>query len=373
MNEINPFPIAGYLSPEYFCDRDNEKKRLVAAIKNQRNLTLISQRRMGKTGLINHVFHFLKRDRSFALFYFDILSTTNLTDFTKLFAKTVVGKIDSTPVNFFKSIGKFFSNIKSTFVMDPMTGRPSIEFSLEAGSETIMTLEKIFQYISRQKKTVVIAIDEFQQIVHYPEKNTEALLRTHIQKANNCRFVYSGSHKHLLMTMFSNHGRPFYQSTEIMHLGKIDIKTYSTFIKSKFTSARRKISDDAIAYILQWTKVHTFYVQFVCNRLYTTGEKNITTDLINKVLLDSLMEYEVYYYNYRNLLTDYQWQLLRSIALEDEVKMPTSKEFMQKNKLGTPSSVQAALTALIEREVVYYENGKYSVNDVLLSRWFSRI
>lgn len=373
MNDHNPFPIAGYLAPEYFCDRDQEKKRMISALKNQRNLTLISQRRIGKTGLIEHVYNTLKKDRNTAVFYFDILSTTNLNDFIKLFGKTVIGKIDSTPVKFYKTIGTFFSNIKSSFVIDPMTGEPSIEFGIETSKESIATLEKIFEYLGSQKKKIIIAIDEFQQIVHYPEKNTEAMLRTFIQKSKNCRFVFSGSHRHLLMTMFSNHGRPFYQSTEIMQLEKIDNTVYAAFIKNIFVKARKRITDDSIKYILDWTKTHTWYVQFVCNRLFALGEKNITLELINKTLLEILKEYEMYYYNYRNLLTDYQWQVLRAIAIEDEVKMPTAKAFIQLHKLGTPSSVKTALTALIDREVVYHDAGKYSVNDVFLSRWLARV
>ena len=59
----NPFLISGYLSPEYFCDRDAETKLMADALANGRNLTLISPRRYGKTGLIHHLFHGLKQDK----------------------------------------------------------------------------------------------------------------------------------------------------------------------------------------------------------------------------------------------------------------------------------------------------------------------
>lgn len=48
----NPFLVYGYASPRYFCDREAETQQILSALENERNLTLIAPRRMGKTGLI---------------------------------------------------------------------------------------------------------------------------------------------------------------------------------------------------------------------------------------------------------------------------------------------------------------------------------
>ena len=52
----NPFLIVGYQGPEYFCDREKETEVILSALHNGRNITLVSPRRMGKTGLIKNVF-----------------------------------------------------------------------------------------------------------------------------------------------------------------------------------------------------------------------------------------------------------------------------------------------------------------------------
>ena len=52
----NPFLIAGYYSPDYFCDRETETEKITSALNNDRNVSLMSARRYGKTGLIHHVF-----------------------------------------------------------------------------------------------------------------------------------------------------------------------------------------------------------------------------------------------------------------------------------------------------------------------------
>jgi len=49
----NPFVYEGYESPEYFCDRTEETEKVISHLQNGRNLTLVSPRKIGKTGLIN--------------------------------------------------------------------------------------------------------------------------------------------------------------------------------------------------------------------------------------------------------------------------------------------------------------------------------
>ena len=49
----NPFVVGKYVSDKYFCDRETETEFLVKQIVNGRNVALISERRMGKSGLAN--------------------------------------------------------------------------------------------------------------------------------------------------------------------------------------------------------------------------------------------------------------------------------------------------------------------------------
>lgn len=62
MNKIeNPFIVYGYAGPDYFCDRKEDTDKLISALRNGRHVTLMSPRRMGKTGLIKNAFHFIHR------------------------------------------------------------------------------------------------------------------------------------------------------------------------------------------------------------------------------------------------------------------------------------------------------------------------
>jgi len=94
--KFNPFLITGYKSSEYFCDREIESEKLKDAIDNQRNITLISSRRMGKTGLIMHVFDQVSSDSSKVPIYFDIMGTTGFDEFVKVFCNAVLQAMSKT-------------------------------------------------------------------------------------------------------------------------------------------------------------------------------------------------------------------------------------------------------------------------------------
>jgi AAA+ ATPase superfamily predicted ATPase len=107
MND-NPFILEPYRSKELFCDREKESSRLIEDVENGRNVTLISPRRLGKTGLILRTFdEIASRKLKIKTVYADISSASNLDDFIRLLSEAVVSvlKENSKISKFFKSLG----------------------------------------------------------------------------------------------------------------------------------------------------------------------------------------------------------------------------------------------------------------------------
>ena len=122
MKPNNPFLIAGYHSPEFFCDRETETAAILNALHNGRNVTLIAPRRRGKTGLIRHAFYRLKeQEPDIATLYMDIYSTQSMGDFVRLFANTVLGKLDTAPQKALSRIGQFIRSCRPVFTFDELT------------------------------------------------------------------------------------------------------------------------------------------------------------------------------------------------------------------------------------------------------------
>ena len=78
-NRNNPFILTGYAGAQYFCNRETELKWLVEQWNNERNMVLHSWRRMGKTALIKHFFHYLTKKKKTDCLYIDLLGTMSFT------------------------------------------------------------------------------------------------------------------------------------------------------------------------------------------------------------------------------------------------------------------------------------------------------
>lgn len=368
---INPFSISGYIGPEYFCDREQETERVINAVMNQRNLTLLSFRRLGKTGLIFHVFDKLQRSKDVDVFYVDLMQTSDLRTFTRQFAKSIVEKYNKT--SWFKSFGRIVKSLHPVISFDPVSGIPKIEINSAHTDQPEISLDELFQFIQHQKKRIIVAFDEFQQIQNYPEKNIEAIFRSNIQQVQNANFIFSGSQKHMLTSMFSDYSRPFYQSTEVMDLGKVSSGAYADFIQRTFKKYKRQIDEESIRLMLDITATYTFYLQFLCNKIFGSGVNKITPEVVYFAVDNILKEQEVIYYNYKKLLTFHQFNLLKAIAKEDGIKQPTSSDFIQKHKLNAASSVKVSLDSLLNKEMIYYDGGLYKVYDIFFSKWLKEL
>jgi uncharacterized protein len=374
MNSVlNPFLIIGYRSPDLFCDRITETAKLQSALSNGRNITLISYRRLGKSALIEHTFSTFPNKRKHQFIHIDIYATQNLNDFLATLSKGVFKTTYTRTQKIGSAIMDFFSRIGGSFTYDPVTGQPALDMKINSSKQTAKNIDDIFDLLEKSGKQTFIAIDEFQQILEYPEKNVEALLRTKIQKLKNVHFIFSGSHKHMLTSMFMDYSRPFYQSTDMLYLEKIKPDTYSQFIVSVFKQYKRTITLPIAQEILEWTRCHTFYVQSLCNRLYATRIKKIDAALLQQTIYELLREHDGTYYSYRNLLTQPQWELLLAIANEETAVMPTSSKFLKKYNLGSASTVNRSIKSLLNKEMIFQTSEGYLVYDVFLSRWLEQL
>lgn len=370
---LNPFLVVGYQGPDYFCDRERETETLVSALKNGRNITLISPRRMGKTGLIKNAFHYIQEeDKSATCFYLDIFSTQNLQEFVSLLGRTTLGKLDNLSQNALKSLFSFFKNCRPVINVDEMTGMPSVtlDFVAERSEET---LKEIFTYLSQSGKECYIAIDEFQQIIEYPEKGIEGLLRSYIQFTPNIHFIFSGSKKHLMESIFFSVKRPFYQSTQKLFLESIPYIPYYDFAKKLFAKGRKELLEDVFKDVYQSVNGHTWYMQYLLNRLYSLPQSTPTLELLHTLLEEIIKEEEYTYQTYFQFLTSNQIQLLKAIAKEGTVSEINASTFIKKYDLKGASSINVALKALIGKEFILKEPQGYIVYDRFLAIWLRNL
>lgn len=364
----NPFLISGYHSPEYFCDRKQETAKIIDGLHNGRNITLIAPRRMGKTGLIRHTFQNINnQDSKIITLYMDIFSTQSLGDFVKLFANTVLGKLDSNPKKALNRITRFIRSCRPIFTIDELTGIPKVTIDV-APSEEENTLKEIFDYLSSSEKRCYIAIDEFQQISEYPEQGVEALLRSYTQFVTNVNFIFAGSKKHIMQEMFTSSKRPFYQSSQIITIDAIEKEEYANFAIKHFSEKNITLPKKIFDNIYDKYDGHTWYIQVMLNRLYGF-HREVNEELVNYAISEIISDYS---YSYADLMKAYpssNIRLLKAIAKEGCVKEILSGNFITKYRLRAASSVSTSLKKLTENELVYKTDKGYIIYDRIMDEW----
>lgn len=372
----NPFIIKGAIPAEYFCDRVKETEILTNHIHNGRNVVLTAPRRIGKTGLIAHCFQTPKWEEDYYVFFIDILETSSLRDLTFALGRQIFETLKPKSKQMVDLFVQTVRSISGEFGYDILTGMPKFTLSLGAIRNPEYTLAEIFEYINQADKRCLIAIDEFQQIVHYPEKNIEAILRTHIQHCTNADFIFAGSERHILEEMFNLPSRPFYASTANMNLEAISQDIYTEFVLAHFQEFNKHIEAASVEYVYRMFDGNTYCMQKVMNVAFAMTEENelCTQAIVEQAINDILSENERNYKNRLSLLTPKPKELLIAIAKEGKASRVTSGDFVRRYHLTSSSSVQSALKQLLADDWITYtanEQGQkqYLLSDPFLSRW----
>ena len=213
MLQPNPFIItADYYGDRYFCDRHAETEALENNIANGRNTVLISSRRMGKSGLIAHVFNRDLVQRNFKSFSIDLYPTSSLSEMILLLAKEITGQLKRREEKILDSFLAIVKSLRPGFKIDSVTGQIVFDLSLGEIVHPTDSLKEIFQYLESSEIPCVVAMDEFQQIAEYPDKNVLELLRSHVQKCKHTWFIFAGSDRRMMEKLFNNPSEPFYMS-----------------------------------------------------------------------------------------------------------------------------------------------------------------
>lgn len=371
----NPFVVGKYLSDRYFCDRQNETEFLRKQIQNGRNVALISPRRIGKSGLIQHFFHQQDILDNYYVFFVDIYATTSLGEFVYTLGKEIFEQLKPQTTVWKEKFFQIITSFRIGCKLDPFTGMPSLDLGLGDIQAPQTTLDEIFSYINEADRPCIIAIDEFQQIGEYAEKNVEALLRTKIQKCNRAQFIFSGSKRHVMSNMFNSPSKPFYQSSISMGLEPLPMDVYTEFAIQLFEERSKHIEREVVESIWQRFDGYTWFVQMMMNELFalTPSDGICKKEMIAEAHQNVIMSQENSYKDILSSLPPKQKMVLQAIAKEGVAQNITSGKFIKKYNLSSASTVQSAVKLLLKNDLLTKTDTGYRVYDFFLSDWLATV
>ena len=371
---INPFVLSPAIPDELFCDRRAESAALIKSLLNQENVVLTSPRRVGKTGLIYHCFHQpLIRD-SYVTVSIDILHTTSFQEFIKELGTAVFNMVAKRSEKLSKLFVATLRSLSGSFGIDPVTYLPTFDLKLGQISMPEYTLDEIFAYLEKADKPCIVAIDEFQQITKYPEKNIEALLRGRIQKLRTTHFIFAGSERRIMNEMFFSDKRPFFQSATLLQLEPISLDVYTEFAVRQFRNAGKDIAPEAVAWAYQTFDGVTMYIHKLLHDTFadTMPAATCTVTDMQQAAAQMLQQNAKRLQELLAYVTEQQKELLYAIAADRCVQRVTSADFVRRHHLKSASAVQSAVKRLLDLDLITEQHKTYSVSDPLLRIWIDR-
>jgi hypothetical protein len=367
---MNPFKYGTVVTGEYFYDRTEELKSIKNDIKSGNNLIIYAPRRYGKTSLIIKVLDELEKEGMNTI-YIDFFKVHETRKFLELYSLKILEKKLFTTEGIIKQFRKFVKSIVPSVTFDDK-GKTTFQVQIQNAQSSDTTFEEVInlpEKISGKDKWVVV-FDEFQEINKLNGESFEKQLRASIQFHKNVNYVFMGSKNHLLMNMFRDKSRAFYNIGKTVKIEKIPAAEMSVYLESRFKKSRIKITKETIEYILEITENIPYYVQYTASELWQnkiTKKGEISREDVIKAVNRVIESQMDYYLEIYSNLTSNQKSLL--IALSKAGGNIFSKEYMVSNNLSTVSSTQRSVQRLVESEIIEKHIGDYTFTDPFFKKF----
>ena len=360
---ISPFPYDSLSTDEQFFGRGDELERIAKIVQYSNNLLIHSKRRMGKSSLINY---FLETHQdSYLCIYVDIFDVSSKEDFVKSLLKALSNAQNIDLKSAVKNLTFFFKRVR----VEPTIDTKTLEYSIKPIVATLSFAEMMddFFYALDQlskKQPIILAIDEFQQIAAIKDVKLDSLLRKYIQQRKNISFVFLGSKRHLLTSLFA-YKAPLYELAthfELQPLQIVDISDYS----SRFLDIDKKL----IAYIYEKSDGETKMIQHVLHLLYIRKKGAVTKTQIDESVKEIINSKDSSYKIVFDTLNNNQKTALKIVG-------KYKKGFFAGSVLNEynikKQTLQSCVESLFKKELIDKEDDGYFIPDRTFELWVERL
>jgi hypothetical protein len=376
----NPF-IYGEIAPETaFADREAELDRLVADLTSAQKVFLISPRRYGKSSLVHRALGVLRRHGALTV-ELTVSSYSSYVSFLEGYARalaTVETKWQRARTWLLEAV----TTTRPELRYEPESsgqGRFSVAFPAVQTERDINRLAiEIFALPGRlsaeRKRSVVVALDEFQAIDSFNGGSVEHALRAAAQQQRTVGYVFAGSEPSLMEKMIGPR-RPFYKAGPVMRLDRIPAPVFAEFLESRFARSGVRAESGVGTAIVELGGNLPYDVQRLAHETWddvrAAGGRRVGVDQLHATLTRLLAEQETMFEAIWQRLTLAQRAVLRAVVLQGGREL-LSADVRARYRLGGPSSIQGSLVALIKQDIVMRDGTRYQVLDSLFREWVAR-
>jgi hypothetical protein len=358
-----------------FTDREFETVRLSENFRMGINTIIVSPRRWGKTSLVKKVSNIINSEEGkIKVVNIDAFLCRSEIEFYRVFATEVIKQTSTKFEEWLDFAKRFLSRLspKLSFGTDSSVDF-TISFDIDKDWQSENEILNLPQKIAEEKGiTVVVCIDEFQQIAEFSDsKNFQKKLRSNWQLQNKVSYCLYGSKMHVISGMFSKQSMPFYQFGDFMLLKKIPTQDWITYIRTRFEKTGKQISEQLSEKICTTVENHSSYVQQFAWLIWTKTLDIAGEDEFEDAFDDLLNQNGILYYQYIDGLSSYQINFLKALADGNETGFANS-DLRKKYNLSSSANVARIKKALEKKEIVDISGQKVSLIDPVFKIWLKR-
>ena len=367
----NPFYLQEIPVDAPFCNRTAEMRELQSYAEAKANVVLFSPRRYGKTSLVKRVQKRLADKGAVAIFA-DFFGVGSVEDVAGRLARAVF-VITHGRDPLWKSALRVVKNFRPVLKPEASGGISlSVERSSMAKSGLPLleeTMESLGKFIHSTKGLVQVTLDEFQEIVVLKEAlQVEAALRAQINQ-HRASYFFVGSRRRLLLGIFNERQRPFFQSAINYPLKALPVGELAEFIARQFAAARKKCSEDSAREMATLVEGHPYYSQKLAFFVFEAS-RTITEETIQEGFAKFILSEKPVFEAVIQGLSPHQRLLLRALSKEPTQKLLASA-YLQKHNLGSVGGVQHSAKQLEDLDLIEKDEGKavWQLVDPVFARW----
>ena len=391
----NPFYLQQLPVDAPFCDRERELRELTAFGEARASVVLFAPRRFGKTSLVRRVQNDLAGRGAVTLFC-DFFGVASVDDVAARLARAVFARVHGRE-RLWKRALDVVRTFRPVLRPDPTGGVALSVEPLGAGRAGLSlleeTLESLAAFVAGTEELVHVALDEFQEIVTLREAlAVEAALRARLA-ATPAGWVFVGSRRRVLLGIFNERQRPFFQSAINYPLAPLPREALAAFVAERCAAAGRPCAEATAARLAELTGGHPYYAQklgFFAWELAGEGgadsaTSGATSDAASGIApahvdaaLERLLQAErpVFEATVQSLAPQ-QRLLLRAVAAEPAERL-LAAAYLARHGLGSIGGVQHAAKALEQADLIEREEaaggkpapaGPWRLTDPMLARW----
>ncbi|WP_428738197.1 AAA family ATPase [Sulfurimonas sp.] len=359
----SPFPYDKISDEKHFFGREKEIKELEKTVKFSNNMLIHSKRRMGKSSLINYFFQ--THQKEYMCIYVDIFDITSKEDFAYALLKALSNAQDLDIKSAIKTLTSLFKRVR----VEPTIDTKTLKYSLKPVVATLsfeQMMEDFFSSLNElaQKKQIILAIDEFQQIATIKDVKLDAYLRTYVQNRENISYIFLGSKRHLLTSLFS-YQAPLYELANHFELQPLNVEDIFNYVKEYIA-----ISKEVVAYIYELANGETKLIQNILHLLYIYKIKEIDNDAVDQVVEEIINSKDASFRLIYDTLNNNQKTALKIVGKYKNgfFNAEVLKEFNIKKQ-----TLQSSIKTLFSNEMIDKDGDNYFIPDRTLELWVERL